>query len=120
MVTSTLTCFWGFFGSLRIAPVLEEKHVVRREVIEYDSALLRRFFRAYLAGCEFITIKLTKDFKPADRKALLDFIHNNLMNVEVIEEAKDKIVVQNFKLALLIKKSRSCILSKLFLPHLPQ
>lgn len=85
-------------GSLRIAPVLKEQHVVKRAVIDYDSALLRRFFRAYLAGNEFITIMLNKDFKASDKKALLDFIHKNLMNVEVVEETKDKIVVQNFKL----------------------
>ena len=82
-------------GFLRIAPVLKEKHVVKRALIDYDSALLRRFFREYLAGNEFITIR---NVKSADKKALLDFIQNNLMNVEIVEETKDKIVVQNFKL----------------------
>jgi len=67
-------------------------------LIDYDSALLRRFFKEYLAGNDFITIRLNRDFKDSDKRALLDFIHKNLMNVEVIEETKDKIVVQNFKL----------------------
>ncbi|MFC1697284.1 AbrB/MazE/SpoVT family DNA-binding domain-containing protein [Nanoarchaeota archaeon] len=83
-------------GSLKIAPKLEEKQKIRKIVINFDQYFARRFFKYYVAGYDYISIKF-KNIPKAQKDSLYRFL-KKFMNVQIIEESKEKIVIQNFKL----------------------
>jgi len=76
-------------GNLMIAPEFTKKETRKETIITYDDYFAKRFFQAYFQGNEKITIK-----NPKNIHAFL----NKFMNVQIIEEIKDKIVVKVFKI----------------------
>src|SRR3989344_7645578 len=82
-------------GNLSIAPELTKSDEKKEANIVFDQHVRRRFFREYFFGNEQITVH----GKVCDKQKheFHEFL-NNFMNVQVIEETKDKIVVKCFKI----------------------
>ena len=82
-------------GNLSFAPEFSQSEERKEANIVFDQHLGRRFFREYFLGNERITVQ----GKISDKQKQ-EFHHflNNFMNVQVIEESKDKIVVKCFKI----------------------
>ena len=85
-------------GTLIIAPELHETKKKTETTIVYDKFFIRKFFRDYLSGTDFIKIIFKEKILQNDRKRLYDFIQNCLMNVHIVEETSERIVLQNFRL----------------------
>lgn len=92
---STLKMIISEQGNLTIAPEFVQSEEKKEASIVFDQHVRRRFFREYFFGNEKITI-----LGKASEKQKQDFHEflNNFMNVQVIEETKDKIVVKCFKI----------------------
>jgi len=82
-------------GNLSIAPELTKSDEKKEANIVFDQHVRRRFFREYFFGNEKITVHGKVSEK--QKHEFHDFL-NNFMNVQVIEETKDKIVVKCFKI----------------------
>jgi len=82
-------------GNLSIAPEFTQSEEKKEASIVFDQHVRRRFFREYFFGNEKITVhgKVPDKQKQEFHKFL-----NNFMNVQVIEETKDKIVLKCFKI----------------------
>lgn len=85
-------------GTLMIAPELHENKKKSETTIVYDKFFIRKFFRDYLSGIDFIKILFKEKVSANEKKKLYSFIQNYLMNVQIIEESSEKMVLQNFRL----------------------
>ncbi len=82
-------------GSLLITPEFSQPLEKREAVILHDRYVKRRFFREYFYGNEKITIKGIS--LPREKNELHEFL-THFMDVQVIEDSKDKIVVKCFRI----------------------
>ena len=82
-------------GNLSIAPEFVQPDEKKEANIVFDQHVRRRFFREYFFGNEKITVQGRVSEK--QKQEFHDFL-SNFMNVQVIEETKDKIVVKCFKI----------------------
>jgi phosphate uptake regulator len=81
-------------GLLTISPKPTKQKKSEPAIISYDKYFIRHFFRNYFLAKEKIIIKFkNKEDKPKAYQILKKF-----MNVQVIEEAEDKITVKCFKI----------------------
>ncbi|MBI3032317.1 phosphate uptake regulator PhoU [Candidatus Woesearchaeota archaeon] len=93
-------------GALTIFPEKVAKDETTKEktsTILYNKYIFRNIMGAYLIGNDYIVIKKELPFTRKERNEILAIVHN-LLNVEVIEEQPRKIVIQNLKSELDIKK----------------
>ena len=81
-------------GNLLIAPEFIQSTEKKEAVILFDTYLKRRFFREYFRGNEKITIK---GIASQEKKALHEFL-THFMDVQVIEDAQDKVVAKCFRI----------------------
>lgn len=84
-------------GMLTIAPEMISRIEKKEEVLPLDKYFARRFFKEYFRGDEKITFTIGKNYNEEDRKKLNDFL-KKFMNVQIIEETKNKIIVKVFKI----------------------
>lgn len=81
-------------GSLIIAPEFIKKELKKGKVaIPFDASGERRFFREYFGGAQNIVLEL-KERPLSDARAFL----RTFMNVQIVEEGKDKIAVKCFSI----------------------
>ncbi len=78
-------------GALLIAPEFTASSEKRRASILFDASGERRFFREYFSGAEQITLQM----KGRAREDAQSFLRT-FMNVQIIEDGKEKIVVKCF------------------------
>jgi phosphate uptake regulator len=86
----------GEQGTLTISPEFVELHERKETIIPYDENFERRFFREYFEGNDKITITI-KSMSDKERAEIFTFF-KRFMNVQVIDERKDKIVIRCFKI----------------------
>ena len=84
-------------GRISIAPEFVEKGDKKETVLDYDRHFARHFFRGYLQDNDKITIRIEKGLSETERKSLYKFL-KKFMNVQIIDERKDKIVIKCFKI----------------------
>ncbi len=84
-------------GTLIIAPEIQVKEEKKEAIIAYDEHFQRRFFREYFQGNNKISIKIQKKLAEKERQELYDFL-KKFMNIQVVEEDKEKIVLKVFKI----------------------
>lgn len=93
-------------GALTIFPEKNLNDDATKEkttTINYNKYIFRNVMGAYLIGSDYIIIKKDAAFTRKERTEILTIVHN-LLNVEIIEEESHKIVIQNLKSELDIKK----------------
>ncbi len=93
-------------GALTIFPEKNLKDEATREkttTIHYNKYIFRNLMGAYLIGNDYIIIRKDAAFTRKERNEILTIVHN-LLNVEIIEEESHKIIIQNLKSELDIKK----------------
>ena len=78
-------------GALLIAPEFTGKVENRKVSIPFDVSGERRFFREYFSGAQEITLNI-KERPDSDARSFL----RTFMNVQLVEESKDKLVVKCF------------------------
>ena len=78
-------------GALLIAPEFTSKVENRKVSIPFDVSGERRFFREYFSGAQEITLNI-KERPDSDARSFL----RTFMNVQLVEESKDKLVVKCF------------------------
>jgi phosphate uptake regulator len=81
-------------GRLEIAPEFTKKEAKKDISIDYGKNFQRKFFREYFEGYENITINLSSS---SDKKEIHDFL-KRFMNIQIIEESRDKIITKCFKI----------------------
>ncbi|MBI1968552.1 hypothetical protein HYS49_01445 [Candidatus Woesearchaeota archaeon] len=82
-------------GHLLITPEFVHPAEKKEAVIIFDTSVKRRFFREYFRGNEKITIKGT--IPAGERKDVHEFL-SHFMDVQVIEDTKDRIVMKCFRI----------------------
>jgi phosphate uptake regulator len=82
-------------GNLRIAPEFTKKQVKKQSIIKYDENFERKFFREYFEGNEKIIIEIGSSDK--NNKEIYRFL-KRFMDVQIIEETKNKVIVKCFKI----------------------
>ena len=91
----SLSSSFGNSYTAGLRSLIEKK---TEKTIIYDNLFMRKFFRDYLSGTDFIKIIFKEKIPKNDKKRLYDFIQNSFMNVQIIEETPERIVLQNFRL----------------------
>jgi phosphate uptake regulator len=90
-------------GKLQILPQAIQEQTQKTTIIDYDYFIFRNLIRDYLFGSDFIKIRKLTPFTRKEREDILNLVHN-LLNLEVIEEDKSQITVQNLKSDIPIRK----------------
>lgn len=85
-------------GTLVIAPKIEDVKKITSSNIVYDKFLVRRFFRDYFSGTDFIRVLFNEKISKAEKKKIYDTVQNLFMNVHVTEETPKSMMLQNFRL----------------------
>src|SRR3989344_103595 len=90
-------------GNLMIAPEFVEKggakgaEEAKEAIIPFDGHFQRRFFREYYGGSEKIVLMAQQEMHEERRKELYSFL-KRFMNVQIIDEAKNKVTIKCFKI----------------------
>jgi phosphate uptake regulator len=93
---SVLKMIVGEEGHLSIAPEFVAKEEKRDVIITFDEHFQRRFIREHFNGNHKIIIKFKK-ITEKQRKKLYSFL-TRFINVQIIEETKNRIVAKSFKI----------------------
>ena len=84
-------------GTLIIAPEIQVQKERKEAIIVYDEHFQRRFFREYFQGDSKIVIKTKEKLSEKERQDVYNFL-KRFMNIQIIEEDKEKIVLKVFKI----------------------
>ncbi len=99
---STLNLSINNLGELKLYPeqIKEEEKTV---TIKYNQYIFRNLIRAYLFGNNIIIISKQTPFTKTERSEIFAIV-NNLLNLEIIEEQRETIIIQNLKADIPIRK----------------
>ena len=92
---SKLKMFIEDNGTLFIAPFENLKNRNKNCEIKYDLNFKRRFFKVYFENPESISVLIKQPLTSKERKDLSEFL-NYFMNIQIIDETKEKIVIKIF------------------------
>lgn len=84
-------------GNLIIAPEFVKQEENKEATIIFDGNFRRRFFREYFHGNEKIIIEFREKISERERKDVYEFLQK-FMNLQIIEETKEKVVVKCFRI----------------------
>lgn len=83
-------------GEIILAPTAPQSPEKTTSIINFSKYFYRELIREYLYATDRVVIQKKESFSKKERSQVLTAV-NRLMNSEVIEETKNKIIIQNFK-----------------------